>query len=335
MIDRIYIEEAVLEHPRTRRILERFRHAERVICERYGEVFNRRAQNFRLQKKRPALILARKFDHLVLDAPPGYGIGGERNFYFSHMLNCVYDCRYCFLQGMYQSAHYVVFVNFEDFEADIDARLAKSPDNDAHFFSGYDCDSLVLESVTGFARHFVPFFARRPRARLELRTKSVRLRELVGMPSAPNVIVAFSITPQPLAAVLERGAPPVAHRVAAMRQLAERGWQLGLRFDPLIHHRDFRGLYARLFDEVFSEIPAASVHSVSLGPLRFPKAMFDTIAKLYPDEPLFAGPFAQRQGMVSYASNLEENMHEFCSQALAQYVPQARLFSCLPEPVVT
>lgn len=335
MIDTIYIEEAVLEHPRACRILARYPKAARVVCRRYGEVFNRRAQNFRLQKRRPALILARKFDHLVLDAPAGYGIGGERNFYFSHMLNCAYDCRYCFLQGMYQSAHYVVFVNFEDFENSIDARLGQSPDTDAYFFSGYDCDSLVFESMTGFARHFVPFFACRPRAWLELRTKSVQVRGLLDIPAAPNVVVAFSMTPQPLANALEQGVPPVARRIAAMRRLAQRGWSLGLRFDPLIHHREFRSLYSQLFEAVFSAVPPESVHSVSLGPLRFPKAMFDTIAKLYPDEPLFASPFAQRNGMVSYGSELEQSMHEFCRGALAQYVPQARLFACMPEPVPT
>lgn len=334
MIDTVYVEDAVAKHPRTGRILERHPKATRVFCDHYGEVFNRRAQSFRLQKRRPALILAHKYDHLVLDTPPGYGIGGERNFYFSHMLNCVYDCRYCFLQGMYQSAHYVVFVNLEDFETAIDARLREAPESDAYFFSGYDCDSLVFEKVTGFVGRIVPFFSQRPRAWLELRTKSVQIGALLEMPAVPNVIVAFSMMPQPLADVLEHGVPPVARRIDAMRRLAARGWQLGLRFDPLIYHPAYRDLYAQLFEGVFDAVPASSVHSVSLGPLRFPKAMFDTIAKLYPDEPLFAGPFEQCHGMVSYAADLEHAMHEFCREAVAQHVPEARQFACLPEAVM-
>ena len=100
MIETIYVEEAVRNHPRTQQVLKRFPNAVKIPCERYGEIFNRKAQNFRLQKERPALILAEKFDHFVLEVPEGYGIGGKRNFYFSHMLNCIYDCRYCFLQGM-------------------------------------------------------------------------------------------------------------------------------------------------------------------------------------------------------------------------------------------
>ena len=113
MIEEIYIEESLLEHPRARAILQRFPDASVTTCARYGEIFNRKAQNFRLQKIRPALILAEKFSGHVLPAPPEYAIGGDLNYYFSHMLNCIYDCRYCFLQGMYRSAHYVVFVNYE------------------------------------------------------------------------------------------------------------------------------------------------------------------------------------------------------------------------------
>ena len=56
MIDRIYVERDVKNHPRTKQVLDRFPNAVQIDCERYGEVFNRSAQNFRLQKRRPALL---------------------------------------------------------------------------------------------------------------------------------------------------------------------------------------------------------------------------------------------------------------------------------------
>ena len=123
MIDTLYIEEEIKNHSRVQEVCRRFPNASRILCGRYGEVFNRNAQNFRLQKRNPALILAKKFDHFVLDVPKGYGIGSERNFYFAHMLNCIYDCRYCFLQGMYRSAHLVFFVNYEDFQTAIEKKI--------------------------------------------------------------------------------------------------------------------------------------------------------------------------------------------------------------------
>ena len=81
MIDTIYIEESIAGHPRTKEILLRFPQATPISCSNYKEIFNPSGQNFRLQKKKPSLILAEKTGHLALPIPETYGIGGKRNFY--------------------------------------------------------------------------------------------------------------------------------------------------------------------------------------------------------------------------------------------------------------
>ena len=329
-IDRIYVEEGVADCARTAGILSRFPKAEVVPCRRWGEVFNRRAQSFRLQKKRPALIVAGKFDRFVLEAPPGYGVGGEQNFYFSHMLNCVYDCRYCFLQGMFRSAHYVLFVNYEGFQQAIDETLREVEGEEAWFFSGYDCDSLALETVTGFAAEFLPFFASRPRAFLELRTKSTNIRSLLATEAIPNCVVAFSFTPSEIHEALEKGVPSVEQRVEAMVRLAERGWRLGLRFDPLLWEPDFQAMYQGLFDTIFSRLDPAAVHSVSFGAFRLPRDFYERMYRLYPEERLLAGPLRQEDGMVSLRRDCEEELIAFCTSALGERVPAEILFPAVP-----
>ena len=325
MFDFIYIEEAIRHHPRTQALCRRFPKATQIPCGRYGEVFNRRGQNFRLQKQRPALILAAKHGHRVLDTPVGYGIGGRRNFYFSHMLNCPYDCRYCFLQGMYRSAHLVVFVNFEDFLRDIDRRIAAEP---TYFFSGYDCDSLAFDRITGFAAAFLPFFADRPRAWLELRTKSVQIRPLLQRAPLANAVVAYSLTPDAVAAQVEAGTPSVARRLQALGQLQDCGWPIGLRFDPLIWCHNFEEHYRRLFARTFEAVAADQVHSVSLGVFRLPRAFYRTIQRLYPEEPLLAAGLEDNGHMVSYGGELERQLHDFCAQELSRYIGPERFFPC-------
>lgn len=328
MIDTLYIEEEVAAHPRTAAICARLPRARRILCARYTEVFNPRAQSFRLQKRRPALILARKFERFVLPAPGEYGLGGAGSYYFSHMLNCLYDCRYCFLQGMYRSAHYVLFVNYEDFQQAIAETLARHGGKPAWFFSGYDCDSLALEPVTGFAEAFLPFFARRPQARLELRTKSTQVRALLHRAPLANAVVAFSFTPQEVSAALEHRVPPLPRRLAAMAQLARRGWKIGLRFDPLIYHDGYERAYRELFAQVFAALRPEDVHSVSLGAFRLPRPYYRNLRRLYPEEPLLAGPLEDENGLVSYRKALRERMLAFCTDALSAYVPRTRLFSC-------
>ncbi len=328
MIETIYIEQAILQHPRVVDIVARFPKARTITCGRYGEVFNPKAQNFRLQKQQPALILAEKYKNFALPAPLGYGIGATRNYYFSHMLNCLYDCRYCFLQGMYQSANYVLFVNYEDFQQDIRQLCADSPDEELHFFSGYDCDSLALEPVTGFAEQFLPFFDTLPNAWLELRTKSTQVRSLLNREPLSRCVVAFSLSPDQIAKKVEDKAPSLQRRLDALVKLQEQGWQIGLRFDPLIYQTDYQQQYRQLFEQVFSRIDVNQLHSVSLGVFRLPESFFKKLHKLYPEEKLFASPLISQQGMVSYKQELEQEMMRYCTEHILTYIPAAKFFPC-------
>jgi spore photoproduct lyase len=325
VIETLYVEEDVRTHPRAQAIRRKYPKAVFVPVSRYGEVFNRNHQSFRLQKRKPSLVLARKLGGFLMPAP--YGIGGERNVYFSHLLNCLYDCRYCFLQGMYRSAHYVLFVNYEDFQRALSDESEAHPGEDVYCFSGYDGDSLVLEPVTGFLAAFLPFFADRPRLVLELRTKSAAISPLLTREAFPNCVVAFSFTPEPISAALEHGVPPLSARIAAAARLAERGWRIGLRFDPLLIAPGYRELYPRLFQQVFASIPVEAVHSVGFGAFRLPRVFHERMARAYPEEPLFAGDLEERDGMVSYAAPAEEALRELCRRELLRYVSETRLFS--------
>ena len=122
--------------------------------------------------------------------------------------------------------------------------------------------------------------------------------------------------------------PSVARRIQAMGRLAGLGWKIGLRFDPLIYHEGFRDSYSELFRNICAGLKPDSVHSVSLGPLRFPKGMFDSMVKLLPNEPLLAGPLEENGGLVSYGREIQVQMQEYCHSALLAWVAETRLFPC-------
>ena len=328
MIETIYIEKSISDHPRTKSIISKFKKARCIEIDRYGEIFNKRNQNFRNQKKNPALILAYKNDGLVLPTPEGFGIGASKNYYFSHMYNCIYDCRYCFLQGMYSSANYVVFVNFEDFDIEIKKIIEANLNKKLTFFSGYDCDSLALESVTGFAKHIIPLFEKYPEVDIEFRTKSTQIKPFSSIEPLENFVIAYSLMPDVMSKSLDNKTPSVQKRIEAMSSLASKGWKIGLRFDPLIHGKNWKILYEELINKVFRSIPKETIHSVSFGSLRFPKEMFKDIIKLYPDEILFSGPLSQKKEIVSYDNNIEEEMIEFCEDLTARYVNESQIFKC-------
>ena len=77
MIETIYVEEAIKNHKRTKFILKKFKKSRIILIKKYGEIFNKKNQNFRIQKANPCLILAHKKDNFVLPTPEGFGIGSS------------------------------------------------------------------------------------------------------------------------------------------------------------------------------------------------------------------------------------------------------------------
>jgi spore photoproduct lyase len=321
----VYIEDEIAETERVTDILARVGDIPRIRIERYGEIFNRAGQNFRLQKQAPALILAKKHGKKVLPAPEGYGFEQGSGFYFSHMLNCLYDCRYCFLQGMYRSAHYILFTNYEDFMHDILGQSAQAAGN--VFYSGYDCDSLAMEPVSGFCNSFIPFFANRPEMTLEIRTKSTQVRKLLEFDPLPNCVVAMSFTPEAAAKRWEHRVPAITKRLQAMRKLQQAGWPVAIRFEPVIAEPEVENNYARLFQQVFSTLNGELLHSVSLGEFRLPTDFHKKMVKLYPEEGLLARETICSDGMVSLAGGGAEMMQAIESRLLT-HVDSSRYYRC-------
>jgi spore photoproduct lyase len=231
---------------------------------------------------------------------------------------------------MYRSAHYVVFVNYEHFFDGMAEKLKIHAGEDVWFFSGYDCDSLALEPVTGFVRELLVWLRRHPRAQVELRTKSTQIRSLFESAPLPNVVIAYSLTPDLTAATLEHKAPSVEKRLAALTELAQRGWNVGLRFDPVLYELHYQDLYQKLFEDVFDRVPENRIHSVTLGPFRMPKPYFRNVTRLYPDEALFAGPFESRDKMISYSMDCEQQMMSFCYDQLLRYTAADKIYTCSP-----
>ncbi len=328
MIETIFFEEQIAEHPTTERIRKALPRASWIPIERYQELFNKRHQNFKLQKKNPALILAKKHDNFVLPAPSGFGMESYKNFYFSHMYNCLYDCKYCFLQGMYSSANFVLFVNYEDFFKAISDKIEEYKGRSLTFFSGYDCDSLAFDKLSGFADQALNFFNDFSNVELELRTKSIAINSLLQRRPLSNCVVAFSLSPAKIAKSLDSKAPSISRRISAIKQLAAAGWKIGLRFDPLIYTSDWKELYASLFAEIMDGLDPSMIHSISYGPLRFPKKMYKKAASLHPEHKLFAFPMEETKGVVSYGTKIETQMHDFLKSELNKYTSEKKIFQC-------
>tara|TARA_B100001057_G_scaffold496134_1_gene596818 strand:+ start:1288 stop:2283 length:996 start_codon:yes stop_codon:yes gene_type:complete len=327
LINTIYIEKDVKNHHRTQKILEKFPKLHKIYISHYGEIFNKKKQNFRLQKENPSLVIAKKHNQFVLRTPQNSGIiKNNLNFYFSHMYNCIYDCKYCYLQGLFSSANYILFVNYEDFFIEIENVIKKNINKKITFFSGYDCDSLALESITNFISETIPLFRNYPNVTLEIRTKSSSIYPFSKITPSKNSIIAYSLMPKKVSKILDIKTPSLDSRLQTIFRLSKEGWKIGLRFDPLIFYKNWEKEYYQLFSKIKDNLSPESIHSITFGSMRFSKKVYKTIEKSHPNEILFSSNLIENNNKISYSENTSKLMFEFCNEQFSKFVGKEILF---------
>ena len=328
MFNTIYYEKDLEESLSLSALKNRFNKSTFIPCEHYGQIFNRKNQNFRLQKQDPSLILSKKQGTFLHSCPEGYDIGRPHNYYFSHLLNCPFDCRYCYLQGFFNSAHLVWFINHEDFFSQIHKLASSLPENSLTIFTGYDCDSLGLDGLTRFFSTYHSLFESLPSVEFELRTKSMAIMPLLKNPLLNNVIPAFSISPPKIQALLENKTASISKRIQSLQKLQNYGYRIGLRIDPMIWTPDWESLYSDLFETLQMHIDLSKLHSVTIGTMRFPKHLYKTIQQLYPDEPLFHLPLSSNEAFFSYNSSRSIEMTTYTKNFFSNFLGKEKVFIC-------
>lgn len=321
MTTTIYIETDIQKYKRTQEILEKFPKARIITIQRYSEVFNRKNQDFRKQKEQgKVFILAQKIDHFVLPVPFEYATQTEHNYYFSHLYNCPYDCEYCYLQGQYRSAYFVLFVNYEDFAAEI-RKIAKSHHSErVTFFSGYDCDSLALEHVTGFAEYFISCFEQIPNAQMELRTKSAQVQSLLDLPTPKNTFVTWTLSPQEICEQWEHRAPNLKARIQALKKLKEKGWRIQIRLEPVIAFQGWKEAYEAFFTLLKKEIDLQKIEAIGFGQFRLPKDVFKKMKKMLPQSTLLSKHYElSKSGEVTYSQEKTKEITDFLIEQCSTY----------------
>ena len=119
----------------------------------------------------------------------------------------------------------------------------------------------------------------------------------------------LSFTPQEISDALKKGVLSVKARIQAMRRLAEKGWKLGVRLDPIIDASTLINAIIPITD-IFSDISESSIHSVSLGPFRLPEP-FSNAWKNYTRQNSFPRNF-QDVRSVSYPQEVENQRISSC-----------------------
>lgn len=323
MFSHVYVEKGVAVHPRTKQILEKLNNTTVIEIDHYKDVFCRKKQSISAQSNAKALILAENTSGCIYEGAPVCQSFGNENFYYcSCMMNCIFDCEYCYLKGMYPSGNLVVFVNLEDI-----LRSLKHFWRKKHIsLRVYDADLVAIESLTGFVREWIAFTKKHENLTIEIRTKSGRCDLWSNYEACDRVIIAYTVSPQRVASEYEHFASAPKERIQAAKCAMDSGFPVRLCFDPMIYCKDWRGEYSRLVDDVFSQIDGSKLWDVSIGSFRISQDYLKKMRKDMPRSAVVNFPYDNVNGYYQYPENIRSDMEEFMIQAVSEYVDKDRIF---------
>lgn len=320
----IYVEKSVRNHVRTQKILTKFPSAEMIEIQHYKDVFCRSRQNHPLQHRSQKLILAARQGSLLYEgAPVCQSFGNQYFYYVSCVMNCIFDCEYCYLKGMYPSANIVVFVNLEDIFAEVERMLKNHP---VYLCVSYDTDLLALEQIIGYAQEWYVFAAKHNNLKIEIRTKCANSSFVHSVTPTPGVIYAFTLSPQTVIEAFEHHTPSLTERLSCAAELIRAGCPVRLCFDPMIYVPDWQQHYEKMLEQIYHMIDMKKIVDVSVGTFRISQDYLKNMRKQEPDSAVIWFPFQKENGYCHYPNELMEQMEYFLTQRLEEQIPKEKIF---------
>lgn len=320
----LYVEKEILEHNETKRILSLFPNAKVIEINQYMDIFGRRHQNYANQQASPKLILAGKKGQLVYPGSKNCQSFDHDYFYYtSNMMNCIYDCEYCYLKGMYPCGNLVYFVNLEDTFLEIENLLKEHP---VYVCIAYDSDLLAVENIFHIVERWQEFAQNKENLVVEVRTKCGNQHVFERLSPMKSMIYAFTISPEKVTTCYEHKTSSLQQRLDCIHHLQQRGFQTRLCFDPMIYFKGWEAHYAGMLQACREKLDFQNILDCSVGSFRISQDYMKNMKKIFSNSSITAFPYETIRGVYQYPLALQQKMKEFMCHVLRQLISPDKIF---------
>ncbi len=322
----IYYEPLAIENETGRAILKKFPKAALIEISDHRDMFNRKRQDWRLQKESLKIILANKkseFYYPGSDVTPNFN---HKNFYYNTLLmNCIYDCHYCYLQGMYPSANIVIFTNLEDYFTQTDSLLEEK--GEVYLSISYDTDLLAFENIVPYCKKWIEYASSRKNIIIELRTKSANFNAIKDSEIPENFILAWTLSPDNIIRKYETKTPGLKARLDSVAKAMHKGCKVRLCIDPILIVENWQSEYKSLLEEIKNSLDVDKIHDISLGTFRMNKDYFQKAKDRRYDSDLLHFPYKSEAYMTGYSQESKTKSLNELTSGLLEFMPKNKIFT--------
>jgi len=256
-------------------------------------------------------------------------------WHFSPYGYCFYACKYCYLAGtptVWHSPTVKIFLNLDEMIAAMDkiAGRLKAP---TAFYLGKLQDGLALDSLTGYSRTLVPFFARHEFARQVVLTKTADVERLLDLEHQGHTILSWSVNPHEIVSRFDDNTPPLDERIRAMRLCAEKGYPVRAVMMPILPVPDWEAIYPSFTARLLSEVRLSRLTLGSICIYDNARKLMDM--KLGRDNEIAKGLSGRAKGAdgrARYPAELRVKLYQRIIHAARASRPGLEIALCLEEP---
>lgn len=257
-------------------------------------------------------------------------------WHFSPYGFCPYDCQYCYLAGtpgVKFSPTVKIFLNIDQILGQIAKAAAKLTEPTA-FYLGKLQDGLALDSLTGYSRIMVPFFAGQKQVRLILLTKSGNVDNLLDLEHDGHTILSWSLNPPQVFEMFETNVPSVSSRITAMKKCSEAGFPMRAVVMPVIPIVGWQGIYSSFLRHLLSNV---TLERITFGQIcSYSAALQLTNQKLGPDNPIAVRLHKAKSpdGRLRFPTQLRIQVYEHLIRTVKEMRPSLSIALCLEEQCI-
>ena len=257
-------------------------------------------------------------------------------WHFSPYGFCPYDCKYCYLAGtpgVKFSPAVKVFLNLEQILNQI-GKAACQLTKPTAFYLGKLQDSLALDSLTGYSRIMIPFFARQKYARLTLLTKCGDIENLLDLEHNTRTILSWSLNPTEVSDIFEANVPSISERISAMQKCAKAGYPVRAVVMPIIPVENWQQIYRDFLKSLLTNV---ELDRITLGQIcSYSTAMQLTEGKLGPKN-VISNQLEKAKspdGRIRFPDQLRTDVYKHLIGYIRPQKPDLQIGLCLEEKTI-
>jgi spore photoproduct lyase len=243
--------------------------------------------------------------------------------------NCPIDCTYCILQVYINHPLITIYTNIEKLLGEIKSLSHLNPERILRIGTGELTDSLALDPITGLSEKIIEQLPEFPNLLLELKSKTDHINHLLNA-SPDRVVLSWSVNPQNLVKTDEKKSSSLHYRLLAARKAVDKGFLIGLHFDPIIYQSEGLESYSHLIKQIADYVNPGRIAWMSLGTFRFPPQLKPVIQERFPKNRIMIGEqITGLDGKIRYIKPLRLMIYRDIVQSIRKELGDVFIYFCM------